>query len=394
MSKIFPCISICTFALIFTSVQAAQPAVGKKSSLSAKKFKNVKKVATKKNIQAFTAKSVGRNVRIRATADLDAQVVGELKKDDYVVVLGEKGDFYAVEPLSGTKAYIFRGFVIDGCVEGQHVNVRLAPNRDALVIGHYSTGKKIEGKVDRSSNKWLEIETPATTRFYVAKEYLKYVGNKDMKAIYDKRKEKVTALLGKANKCTLEEFQKTFQEINIEKVTDNYKTIVNDFNEFKDEVKLASNKLLDVQESYLRKKITYLESQTLQKPGISYASSKVMTQEQSTFSPADLMKMWEPVEESLFTNWASSHLSKDIRDFYAEQKRHGVELTGTIEKYRDPVFNAPGSFLLKVEGRIHSYLYSTQVDLSQFEGKKISIKAQSRDNNNFAFPAFYVLDAE
>lgn len=391
MSKFFSCISVSCLALVFSSVQAEA-----KANLPVKKV-NKARAIKKAPFQAFTAKSVGSNVRIRATADLDSPIVGELTKDEYVVVLGEKGDFYAVEPPRGTKAYIFRGFVIDGCVEGQHVNVRLAPSRDALVIGHYSTGKKIEGSIDKTDNKWLEIDPPTTTRFYVAKEYLKYVGNKEMKAIYDSRREKVTAMLESANKSALEEFQKPFQDINIEKVTSKYKAIVSDFSEFKDQVKKASNKLLDVQESYLRKKIAYLESQTLQKAHTNtaaYAPSKVMTEQQGSFSAKDLMTMWEPVEQNLFKAWSASHLSQDIRDFYSEQLRHATELTGTIEAYRDPVFNAPGSYLLKVDNKVHSYLYSTQVDLSQFEGKKVSLKVQSRDNHHFAFPAFYVLEAK
>lgn len=386
MSKFVSFVSICTLALTL-NVYAEAKAVPAKKSVK-------KKVIAKKSIQPFTAKALGDRVRVRATADLDSQIVHELKKDELVVVVGEKGDFYAVEPQKGTKAYIFRGFVIDNCVEGHHVNVRLAPSRDALVIGHYSTGKKISGTISKTDSKWLEIEPPTSTKFYVAKEYLKYIGNRDMKAIFDGRKEKVAALLEKSNKFASEELAKTFQDINISKVTDNYKTIINEYGEFKAEVKEASTKLLDIQENYLRKKIAHLENQTLQGPKSTYKPSAVMTQEQRSYSSKDLMKMWEPAEEALFKAWATSHLSKDINDFYAEQKRHAKTITGTVEAYRETVFNAPGSYILKVGGKIECYLYSTQVDLSQFKDKKVTLSVQPRNNNNFAFSAYYVLDAE
>ncbi|MCB1075818.1 MAG: SH3 domain-containing protein, partial [Simkania sp.] len=113
-----------------SSLQAEQTEAKATSARSGSSFKS------------FTGKVLGNNVRMRTSPDLDSHIVSELLKDDYVVVTAEKGEFYAVEPPSEMKAYIFRGFVIDDVVEGDRVNVRLAPDRDAPIVGHHSTGDK------------------------------------------------------------------------------------------------------------------------------------------------------------------------------------------------------------------------------------------------------------
>ena len=125
--------------------------------------------AKKSSFKGFTGKLIGSNVRMRTSPDLDSHIITELSKDEYIVVTGEKGDFYAVEPPSELKAYIFRGFVIDDVVEGDRVNVRLSPDRDAPIIGHYSTGESLKGIICEDNNKWLEIPAPSDTQFFIAK---------------------------------------------------------------------------------------------------------------------------------------------------------------------------------------------------------------------------------
>src|SRR6185436_15600633 len=83
----------------------------------------LKAALVQKPFSPFTGKVKGRKVRLRAQPDLDGRVVRELGGQDMLVVVGEKGDFYAVEPPSGLKAYVFRSFVLDGVVEGNRVNV-------------------------------------------------------------------------------------------------------------------------------------------------------------------------------------------------------------------------------------------------------------------------------
>ena len=170
------------------------------------------------HLKAFTGKIIGNNVRMRTAPDLASHIISELSKDDYVVVEGQNGEFYAIGAPSHLKAYIFRGFVIDDVVEGNRVNVRLAPDRDAPIIGHYSTGHPIHGKICENNNKWLEIDIPKESRFYIAKEYVEYAGNPELKAIQDKRRETVTQLLESTKLLSQGEMRKAFPEIDIDKI--------------------------------------------------------------------------------------------------------------------------------------------------------------------------------
>src|SRR6185436_8172560 len=108
--------------------------------------------AVERPFSPFTGKVKGKKVRLRANADLESRVVKELNRSDLLVVTGEKGDFYSVEPPPGSKAYVFRSFVLDGVVEGNRVNVRLEPSLDAPVIAHLNSGDPIKGVLSALNN--------------------------------------------------------------------------------------------------------------------------------------------------------------------------------------------------------------------------------------------------
>ena len=362
--------------------------------------KSITAVTTTKSkgssFKSFTGKVVGNKVRMRASADLDSHIISELEKDGYVVVTGEKGDFYSVAAPSDLKAYIFRGFVIDNIVEGDRVNVRLSPDREAPVVGHYSTGHPIDGKICDSNSKWLEIDAPKGTEFYIAKEYVEYAGNPGLKAVQDKRKATVTQLLESTNLLSQAEMRKAFHEIDIERITHNYKTIINDYSDFPACVATAAKELAAVQEDYLHRKITFLEAKAskLGKGQISEDIYAAAHYTQETVSATDRMKIWEPVEEAIYLSWASMHHAKTIDDFYSDQKMKCQTISGILESYKEPVKNKPGDFIVKDRDVTVAYVYSTQVNLDDFVGKRVNLIVSSRPNNSFAFPAYYVLEVE
>lgn len=356
----------------------------------------VDQMSTQSGFKPFTGKIVGNHVRMRTGADLESHIISELSKDDYVVVTGEHGDFYAVEAPSDLKAYIFRGFVIDDVVEGDRVNVRLAPDRDATVIGHYSTGRHIDGKICDENNKWLEINAPKETRFFIAKEYVEYAGKPALKGIQDKRKETVTQLLESTHLLSQAEMRKAFPEIDIERITHSYQTIMTDYADFPRFATKAAKELSAIQEDYLHRKIAFLESRAskMEKPQTSKDLYEVSYHPGEAQSVTDRMKVWESYEEALFLSWASMHHAKTMDDFYADQKMKCQTVSGILESYREPVKNKPGDFVLKDHDVTVAYLYSTQVNLDDYIGKRVNLLVSSRPNNNFAFPAYYVIEVE
>jgi len=347
----------------------------------------------------FTGKVIGKNVRLRTHPDLEGYVVKELEKNELLVILEEKGDFYAVEPSSDSKAYIFRSFVLDNVVEGNRVNVRLFPDLEAPIIGHLNAGKRIDGKICEKNNKWLEINTPAETRFYVAKEFIEYAGGPELKAVADKRKATVSQLLESTTLLTQAELRKPFEEIGKDRIVKNYQMIINDYKDFPEMTEKAKEALLSFNEKYLERKIAYLEARASHSApaAISEEMLSLSDEERSiriVDSLTDRMKVWEPIEESLYLAWAAMHRAKTMDDFYADQKLKSVTISGILEAYADPVHNKPGDFVIKERDVPVAYVYSTHIDLHSLVGKRVSLVATERPNNSFAFPAFYVLDSE
>lgn len=349
------------------------------------------------NVKSFTGKVNGKSVRLRSGADVESGIIRELKKDELVVVTGEKNDFFAILPPTDIKAYIFRSFVLDGQVEGERVNVRLAPDREAAIIGHLSTGDRVEGKVCEHNNKWLEIKAPETTRFYIAKEFLEYAGNPEMKAVHDKRLITVKQMIESSSLLAQAEMRKPFDEINIDQLKRSYKSIINDYSDFPEYASRAKKALAELSENYLTKKISYLETKAsgLAKNRERGEDFKAVAHTESHVpTGTDRMKMWEPLEEAIYLTWSSMHHAKTIDDFYEEQKLKSQTITGILEAYTEPVKHKPGDYILKDKDVPIAYVYSTHVELSNMVGKQVTLFVTERGNNNFAFPAYYALDIE
>lgn len=350
-------------------------------------------VAIEKSFSPFTGKIKGKKVRLRASADLESRVVKELNSQDLLVVVGEKGDFYAVEPPTGIKAYVFRSFILDGVVEGNRVNVRLEPSLDAPVIGHLNSGDHIKGALSALNNKWYEISPPAGTRFYVAKEYIQLIGGPEVKAQIDKRRMTAEQLLDAATLLTQAEMKKSYQEMDVERIKHNYQTVMNEFSEFPDLSDKAKEAFNALQEEYTQRKIAYLEDKAEGKTLPTDSTDKASSFEMAV-NPTDRMKMWEPIEESLYLTWSSRNDDRSIDEFYEEQKQGAVVLSGMVEAYASPVKRKPGDYILKDKDLPKAYLYSTHINLHDYVGKKVSVLVVPRSNNNFAFPAYFVLSVE
>ncbi len=349
-------------------------------------------IAIEKPFSPFTGKVKGKKVRLRASADLESRVVKEINRSDLVVVLGEKGDFYAVEPPAGLKTYVFRSFILDGIVEGNRVNVRLEPSLDAPIVGHLNSGDRIKGVISSLNNKWYEISPPAGTRFYVAKEFIDAIGGPEVKAQIDKRRTAAEQLLDAATVLTQVEMKKSFKEMDIDRIRHNYQTVMNDFTEFPELCDKAKEAFNVLQEEYTQRKIAYLEDKAEGKTSEEVGPSSFKLE--VAMSPTDRMKMWEPIEESLYLSWAARNDDRSIDEFYEDQKQNGVVLTGIVEPYSDPVKRKPGDFILKNKDLPVAYVYSTHLNLQDYVGKKVTLVGTKRENNNFAFPAYFVLSAE
>ena len=354
----------------------------------------VKAPVIEKSIPSFTGKIKARKVRVRVAPDLESKVITELSKNDFLVVVGEKGDFYSVEAPKGMKAYIFRSFVLDGVVEGNRVNVRLEPSLEAPVIAHLNSGDRVETTLCATNNKWYEITPPANTHFYVAKEYIDYVGAPELKAQHDKRRSLAEQLFSSASLLAKSEMQRPFNDIDLSQIKHSYEVILSEYKDFSDLAEKAQEALVSVQEEYLEKRIAFLEEKASSKLGgeVDQLASNFESKFQG--QATDRMNLWQPIEESLYLTWSCRNDERGLEDFYEDQRQSGFVVTGIVEPYTSPVKNKPGDFIIRDKELPIAYVYSTQLNLQDYVGKKVSMLVSPRENNNFAFPAYFVLAVE
>jgi len=375
--------------------------------------------------QPFTGKITKNKVRLRLQPTFDGIVLRELHHNDLVVILGETDDFYAIQAPTDFKAYVFRTYVLDNVIEGSRVNVRLRPELDAPVVAQLNSGVQVEGIIHPSNTKWLEIKIPDSARFYIAKEYVERAGDSSFKARQEKKHDEVAHLLTTTEAISKTEMQKPFDHIHIDGMKNAYQHIMNDFPEFPDLGNKARVALTSLQEAYTAKKLAHLENQSRmsystmevnkklsaeleeQKNKVTHLEQQIENNRQlsqpivvaapaSDNKPAQLpvnMSTWVPIEEILYHRWVKQTGKQSPQDFYDEQKNQGIVLNGVIDAYTRPVKNKPGDYMLLSEtSKLPvAFLYSTHINLQDYIGHEVSMVVSQRENNNFAFPAYFVL---
>jgi uncharacterized protein YgiM (DUF1202 family) len=378
---------------------------------------------THASFSPFTGKITRDKVRLRSQAALDGSIVKELNKGDLLIVSGETDDFYAVQPPTGTKAYIFRTYVLDDTVEGNHVNVRLEPSVDSPIIAQLNSGEHVQGAISQQNNKWLEIIAPPSTRFYVSKDYVEKIGDQNLLVKLERRALEADHLTGAAIAISQKEMQKPFDQINIEVPVQNFNKVISEYSDFPDKAQRAKSYLTTLQENYLQKKIAYLEEkskqadnwqsktdnlkvelqaqqqrfdslqQKMENQVLAQNNITIVEHTQSTPSTPQRLAVWIPFENVLYEHWKNNQPDLSWDEFYHLQQQNAVTLKGIIEPYNRTVKNKPGDFVLvsKLTNLPIAYLYSTKVNLLDKVGQEVVIEAYSRPNNNFAFPAYFVL---
>lgn len=353
------------------------------------------KIEIQSSFSPFTGRATKGKVRMRTQPSLDAQVVRELSKGEMLIVTGETEEFFAVEPPSDIKGYVFRTFILDNKVEGNRVNVRLTPSTDAPVIGQLNSGETVDGTISPLNNKWLEIAPPSNAKFYVAKEYLEKVGDPNYMAKIAKRRDEVNALLSSTYLISQQEFQKSFPEINLDRIKGNYQQIARDYSDFPEQSARAQELLAELQENYVKAKIAYLEAKVKEKPSAAPVRNEPVAQAPQPNYPEVLthVNYWLPQEEAIYAEWTNGNQGASMEEFYASQSNQGQTITGVLEPYSRTIKNKPGDFML-VDKATHqpiAFLYSTKLNLQSYVGREVTFLVSPRPNNNFAYPAYFVI---
>lgn len=369
-----------------------------------------------KPFTAFTGRISKKNVRVRLQPSLESHIVKTLSLDDMIVVVGEEDDFYAIQPPSDTKSYIFRTYVLDGVIEGHNVNVRLEPVLESPVIAQLNTGDVVTGRVSPLNSKWIEIVPPKDTVFYISKDFVEKVGDSNYMARMQKRRAEVNQLLDSAYLASQAAIQHSYDEIDYNEIAGKYQAVISHYKEFDQQVARAQELLNDFRESYTKKKIAFLEAKSQE-----FTNAEVLQKENSKLTKAytaqqlqlnhlqkqlamndqisipktpATMTAWLPVEEEIYNEW-SNYNNGTLDEFYEEQQQNATQIRGTLEAYTKNIKNKPGDFVLLNSNKMPiAFLYSTQVDLQGYIGREVDVTVAPRPNHNFAYPAYFALTVQ
>ncbi len=374
--------------------------------------KEVSNALAAASFESFSGKIIKNRVRMRCRPGLDGHIVRELKKNDFVLVTGQEGDFWIISPPEDMRFFVFRSYIIDNTVEANRINIRLSPDTESPIIGQLMHGDHVEGEIAAADHKWLEIKPPNNVHFFVAKEFVDKAGDVEYFSQIQARKKEGESLLQSAYSLAQEECKKPFNEMSLDEPTQKFESILHGYTDFPEYIRQAKEGLALVQDNYLQKKLSFLETKMDLPQNVTYketnatppAKTELAIKKQPTQpkSPAATtaakcavitkkMSSWLAVEEGLFSAWRQLNADKDIAQFYREQEINGQTLSGVVEPYDSTLIkDPPGDFLLKTESSEVAILYSTRVDLNPYIGKKVSLKASPRSNNSFAFPAYFV----
>ncbi len=393
------------------------------------------------SFEPFTGRVMGNKVRIRLEPSIDSPILDELRPDDMVIVLNEKDGFYGIRPPANIKAYVYRTYVIDDVIEGNRVNVRSEPHLDAPVLVQMNKGERVEGHVSPLNNKWLQVKLPEHVRFYVATDFIENVGDVDMVARLETRRQEASEKVDRAFSLCQDELAKNFIDIDLGKACFPLECIIVDYADVPEQGARARQLLADNQEAYNRKKIDYLQSQAahasdnwnthckdlaeqmaaqqahldlmelcLQNRDTEHLSpvpSRVASLESevsekktevaaaSKESLPECMTCWVATEAAAYSAWVQSNPEGTIDQFYQQQAEVAMQLHGIVQPYKRLIKTKPGNFILMGQGDNMpiAFLYSTKVNLESLLSKAVTLQVAPRANNNYAFPAYFVLDA-
>ncbi len=139
----------------------------------------------------FLAQVIKESVNVRAGPNTNFEKIDKLSKGSRVVVLGRSYEWYKIQPLSTTKAYIRSDYlnIIKGgnlaVVLGDNVNIRCSARSEAASLGEVKKGTLVKvleevgettGKVQKTGNfGWCRLAPVAGTAAWIHQDFLKEI---------------------------------------------------------------------------------------------------------------------------------------------------------------------------------------------------------------------------
>ncbi len=116
------------------------------------------------------AKVIGQRVNLRAKADLNAEVVGQLSNGDTVEVKSVQGEWTEIRPPESVDLWVSRDLVVDDKIIVNKANVRAGPGINYTVVGRIERGQPVQ--VRGSFGEWVKIAPFDDASLWVSTEFV------------------------------------------------------------------------------------------------------------------------------------------------------------------------------------------------------------------------------
>lgn len=127
----------------------------------------------------FLAQVSKDSVNVRAGSNTNFEKIDKLSRGTKVVVTGRSYEWYKIQPLPTTKAYIRSDYLqikeggLVAAVLGDRVNVRSSPNSDAASLGQIKKGALVV--VLEQVNGWCRLAPVAGTAAWIHHDFLQLI---------------------------------------------------------------------------------------------------------------------------------------------------------------------------------------------------------------------------
>ena len=123
----------------------------------------------------FVGTITGSKVNIRAGANRNYEIVHQIAKGEQLVIVGQRGEWYAVELPPEAACFVAAKFVTlegknSGRVNSTTLNVRSGPSSKHNVLAKLAAGEPVT--VLGEQQGWLRVVPPAAARGWIARSFV------------------------------------------------------------------------------------------------------------------------------------------------------------------------------------------------------------------------------
>jgi len=113
----------------------------------------------------------GSRVNVRAVADSNAEIVGQVAQGEVLTATGvREGDWVEILPPATVSVWVYGELVRDNAIAASSVRVRSGPGIGYRPVGSLSKGSPVT--VQASKGDWLQIAPPESCKVWISVEFI------------------------------------------------------------------------------------------------------------------------------------------------------------------------------------------------------------------------------